>query len=130
MLLLASGSTGSQALGITGWQLRTKTGQDFWRGFFSELQLGTVGGVLVSILVVIAVWLLFHAWLLSLAIAVSFGITLLIASICGLVLPNLLNRLHLRGSLITGPLLDPVIAIISLSVFFLIALTFIDRLYA
>ena len=130
MLLLASGSTGSQALGIAGWQLRTKTGQDFWRGFFSELQLGTVGGVLVSVLVALTAWLLFHSWLLSLAIAVSFGITLLIASICGLVLPNLLNRLHLRGSLITGPLLDPVIAIISLSVFFLIALTFIDRLYA
>jgi magnesium transporter len=130
MLLLASGSTGSQALGIAGWQLRKKSGQDFWRGFFSELQLGTVGGILVSVLVAIAVWLLFHSWLLSLAIAVSFGITLLIASICGLVLPNLLNRLRLRGSLITGPLLDPVIAIISLSVFFLIALTFIDRLYA
>jgi len=130
MLLLASGSTGSQALGIAGWQLRTKSGQDFWRGFFSELQLGTVGGVLVSVLVALAVWLLFHSWLLSLAIAVGFGITLLIASICGLVLPNLLNRLRLRGSLITGPLLDPVIAIISLSVFFLITLTFIDRLYA
>ena len=72
MLLLASGSTGSQALGIVGWQLRTKSGQDFWRGFFSELQLGTVGGVLVSVLVVLAVWLLFHSWLLSLSIAVSF----------------------------------------------------------
>lgn len=130
MLLLASSSTGSQALGIAGWQLRTKSGRDFWRGFFSELQLGTVGGILVSVLVVLAVWLLFHSWLLSLAIAVGFGITLLIASICGLVLPNLLNRLHLRGSLITAPLLDPVIAIVSLSVFFLITLTFIDRLYA
>ncbi|MBA2393942.1 MAG: magnesium transporter [Ktedonobacteraceae bacterium] len=130
MLLLACGSTGSQALGITGWQLRTKSGQDFWRGFFSELQLGTVGGVLVSILVALATWLLFHSWLLSLAIAVGFGITLLIAAICGLVLPNFLNRLHLRGSLITAPLLDPVIAIISLSAFFLIAITFINRLYA
>jgi magnesium transporter len=125
MLLLASGSTGSQALGIAGWQLRTKTGRDFWRGILSELQLGTVGGVLVSILVALVVWLLFRSWLLSLSIAVSFGITLLIAALCGLMLPNLLNRLRLRGSLITAPLLDPVIAIISLSVFFLIALTFL-----
>ncbi|MBV9257816.1 MAG: magnesium transporter [Ktedonobacteraceae bacterium] len=129
MLLLASGSTGSQALGIAGWQLRTKSGRDFWRGFFSELQLGTVGGVLVSVLVALAVWLLFRTWLLSLAIAIGFGITLLIASICGLTLPNLLNRLRLRGSLITAPLLDPVIAIVSLSVFFLITLAFIHRLY-
>jgi magnesium transporter len=130
MLLLASGSTGSQALGIVGWQLRTKTGRVFWRGILSELQLGTVGGVLVSVLVALAVWLLFRSWLLSLSIAVSFGITLLIAALCGLMLPNLLNRLRLRGSLITAPLLDPVIAIISLSIFFLIALTFINRLYA
>ncbi len=130
MLLLASSSTGSQALGIVGWQLRTKSGQAFWHGFFSELQLGTVGGVLVSVLVALAAWLLFRSWLLSLSIAIAFGITLLIASICGLILPNLLNRLRLRGSLIAAPLLDPVIAIISLSVFFLISLTFIDRLYA
>jgi magnesium transporter len=130
MLLLASSSTGLQALGIAGWQLRTKSGRDFWRGFFSELQLDTVGGVLVSLLVTLATWLLFHSWLLSLAIAVGFGITLLIAAICGLVLPNLLNRLRLGGSLITAPLLNPVIAIVSLSAFFLITLTFIDRLYA
>jgi len=128
MLLLASGSTGSQALGIAGWQLRTKSGRDFWRGIFSELQIGTVGGVLASIQVALLAWLLFHSWLLSLSVAVGFGLTVLAAALCGLMLPNLFDRLRLRGSLMTAPLLDPVIAIISLSVFFIIALNLIDRL--
>src|SRR6266496_512691 len=128
MVLLASGTTGSQALGIVGWQLRTKSGRDFWHGFFSELKLGTVGGVLASILVALLVWLLFSSWSLSLSIALSFGVTLLVTAVCGLVLPNLFNRLRLRGSLMTAPLLDPVIAIISLSIFFLITLTLINQL--
>ncbi len=128
MVLLASGTTGSQALGIVGWQLRTKSGRDFWHGFFSELKLGTVGGVLASMLVALLVWLLFRSWSLSLSIALSFGVTLLVTAVCGLVLPNLFNRLRLRGSLMTAPLLDPVIAIISLSIFFLITLTLINQL--
>ncbi|HEV2662885.1 MAG TPA: magnesium transporter, partial [Ktedonobacteraceae bacterium] len=127
MLLLASGSTGSQALGIAGWQLRAKSGRDFWRGLFSELQIGTVGGVLASILVALLVWLLFHSWLLSLAVAVGFALTLFVAALCGLMLPNLFDRLRLRGSLMTAPLLDPVIAIVSLSVFFAVTLALINQ---
>jgi magnesium transporter len=127
MLLLASGSTGSQALGIAGWQLRTKSGRDFWRGLFSELRIGTVGGVLASVLVALLVWLLFHSWLLSLTVAVGFALTLLVAALCGLILPNLFDRLRLRGSLMTAPLLDPVIAIVSLSVFFIVTLALINQ---
>jgi len=128
MLLLTSGSAGSQALGVAGWKLRTKRGRDFWSHFFREIQLGTVGGVLTSILVCILSWLLFRSFLLSAAIGLGFGITLLIAYICGLVLPNVLQRLRLRGSLITAPLLDPVIAIVSMSAFILVTLTLIDKL--
>ena len=128
MLLLASGSTGSQALGIAGWQLRTKSGRDLWHGVFSELQIGTIGGVLTSILVALLVWLLFRCWLLSLSVAIGFAIMLLVAAICGLMLPKLFDRLRLRGSLITAPLLDPVIAIVSLCVFLLIALNLVGRL--
>src|SRR5450755_137236 len=127
MLVLTSGSTSSQALGIAGWQLRTKSGRDFWRGLFSELQIGTVGGVLASILVALLVWLLFHSWLLSLTVAVGFALTLFVAALCGLMLPNLFDRLRLRGSLMTAPLLDPVIAIISLSVFFFVTLALINQ---
>jgi Mg/Co/Ni transporter MgtE len=66
---------------------------------------------------------------LSIAIGLGFGLTLLVAFICGMAFPNLLQRLHLRGSLITAPLLDPVIAVISLSVFLAISLTLIDKLH-
>ena len=122
MLLLTSGSVSSQTLGIAGWKLRTKRGRDFLQGFFHELLLGTIAGILTSVLVGIAAWILFQAPLLSVVIGLGFGLTLLIASICGMVLPNLLQRLRLRGSLIAAPLLDPVIAVISLCVFLAITL--------
>src|SRR5579885_847043 len=128
MLLLTSGSAGGQSLGIMGWRLRTRHGRDFWQGFFHELRLGTVGGILTSILVGVLGWLLFRSGMLSVAIGLAFGLTLLIASICGLVLPHLLQGLRLRGSLITAPLLDPVIAVVSLSVFFAITLLLVGRL--
>jgi hypothetical protein len=81
MLLRTSGSTGSQALGIAGWHLREKSGRDFWRGLFSELRIGTIGGVLSSILVALLAWLLFHSWLLSLSLAIGFALTLLVAAL-------------------------------------------------
>ena len=129
MLLLTSGSVGSQALGVAGWQLRSAHGTDFWRGLFRELRLGTVGGILATIAVGLLAWLLFRSWLLSLAIGLGFGFTLLIAAICGLVFPALLQRLKLRGSLQSAPLIDPIIAVISLSIFLVVALWLIDILH-
>jgi magnesium transporter len=74
-------------------------------------------------------WALFHSWLLAVAIGLGFGFTLLIAAICGIVLPTILQRLRLRGSLISSPLLDPMIAVISLSFFLVVALGLIDVLH-
>nr|BBH93802.1 hypothetical protein KTA_20010 [Thermogemmatispora argillosa] len=117
MLLLTSGSVGSQALGVTGWQLRSQRGRDFWRGFFRELQLGTAGGVLASVCVAALSWALFGSPLLALAMGFGLGLTLLLAAILGLVLPTLFYRLHLRGSLLNAPLLDPLIAVLSVCAF-------------
>ncbi|HLX58305.1 MAG TPA: magnesium transporter [Ktedonobacteraceae bacterium] len=129
MLLLSSGSIGTQALSVAGWQLRSAGGSDFWRGIFRELRLGTVGGVLASVVVGLLTWFLFRSPQLAVALGLGFGFTLLIAAICGLALPTLFQRLHLRGSLVSAPLLDPIIAVISLSIFFLVALWLIDLLH-
>ncbi|GAC1378367.1 MAG: hypothetical protein NVSMB33_02380 [Ktedonobacteraceae bacterium] len=129
MLLLTSGSVGSQSLGVVGWQLRSTGGSDFWRSIFRELRLGTVGGVLASVVVGLLTLLLFHSVQLAIAIGLGFGFTLLIATICGLVLPTLFQRLRLRGSLVSAPLLDPIIAVISLSIFLVVALWLISLLH-
>jgi Mg2+ transporter MgtE len=129
MLLLTSGSVGSQALGVAGWQLRTMHGTDFWQGIYRELRLGTIGGLLASILVGLLTWLLFHSWLLGIAIGLGLGFSLLIAAFCGLMLPKLFQRLRLRGSFVSAPLLDPIIAVISLSIFLLVALWLINVLH-
>lgn len=129
MLLLTSGSVGSQALGVAGWELRSAHGLDFWRGIFRELRLGTLGGVTATIVVGLLTWLLFHSLLLGIAIGLGLGFTLLVAAICGLVLPTLFQRLRLRGSLVSAPLLDPLIAVISLSIFLVVALWLINMLH-
>ena len=129
MLLFTSGSVGSQALGVAGWQLRSTGGGDFWRGMFRELRLGTLGGILATIVVGLVAWLLFHSFLLGLAVGLGCGFTLLIAAICGLGLPTLFQRLRLRGSFVSAPLLDPIIAIISLSIFLLVALWLINMFH-
>lgn len=129
MLLLTSGSVGTQALGVAGWQLRSAGGSDFWRGIYRELRLGTIGGILSSVVVGALAWLLFHSWLLGIAVGLGLGISLLISAICGLALPTLLQRLRLRGSLLSAPLLDPLIAAISLTIFLLVTLWLIDTLH-
>lgn len=130
MLLLTSGSMGTQALGIAGWQLRTSRGRDLWRGLFRELQLGTLGGVLASIVTGLLTWLLLRSPLLAVATGLGFGFTLLIAAICGIVLPNLFHRLRLRGSLVSAPLLDPIIGLISVLIFLAVTLSLINLLHA
>lgn len=130
MLLLTSGSVGTQALGVAGWQLRTASRRDFWQAIYRELRLGAIGGVLASIVVGLLALLLFHSWLLSIAIGLGLGLSLLIAALCGLVLPTLFQRLRLRGSLVSAPLLDPLIASISLCTFLLVALWLIGVLHA
>jgi magnesium transporter len=127
-VLLTTGSAGSQSLGIAGWQLRSKHGRDFWRGLFRELLQGTIGGIITSLLVALFTLTLFKSIGLALSIGFGIGLTLLIASGCGVTLPALLQRLRLRGSLITAPLLDPVIAAIGLAVFFAITLSLIENI--
>lgn len=128
MLLLTSGSVGTQTLSIAGWQLRSTRGRDFWRGLLRELRLGTLGGVLVTIVAGIFTWLIFQNILLAVAIGLGFGVTLLVAAMCGLALPTLFQRLRLRGSLISAPLLDPLIAVVSLCVFLGVAFWLIAML--
>ena len=129
MLMLTSGSVSSQALGVAGWQLRSTHGTDFWHGIFRELRIGTIGGVLATLIVGLLAWLLFHSWLLAVAIGLGFGLSLLLAAICGLVLPTLFQRLRMHGSMVSAPLIDPVIAVISLSFFLVSALWLIDMLH-
>jgi magnesium transporter len=129
MLLMTSGSAASQALGVAGWQLRSARGKDLWRSIARELQLGTTGGILSSALAGILAWVLFRLPLFGVIVGFGFGITLLAATCCGLLLPNLLLRFRLRGSIIAPPLLDPVIAFISLSIFLIIALTLVSRMH-
>ncbi|GCE26633.1 hypothetical protein KDA_21170 [Dictyobacter alpinus] len=127
MLLLAAGASGSQSLGVAGWELRSQRGQDLWRNLWRELLHGTVGGIWISVLATLLSWVLYRSILLSIAVGISFGLTLLIAALCGLALPNILQRLRLRGSLISGPLLNPVIALVSVSVFLAASLTLINQ---
>ncbi len=130
MLLLTCGRMGSQALGVAGWQLRTTQGGDLWRSIGHELRFSTFGGVLTSLLVGLLSWLLYRNGLLSVSIALGFGFTLLIAALCGLILPNVLQRAKMRGSLISSPLLDPMIALVSLSIFLVVTPGLIERLGA
>lgn len=117
MLLFTSGSAGSQSLGVAGWQLRQTRGRTFVKSIARELQLSTFAGILTSILAIGLSWLLFHSVAISIATGIGFAITLLIAAFCGLALPNLFYRLRLRGSFVSAPLLDPIIAVISICVF-------------
>jgi Mg2+ transporter MgtE len=127
-LLFTSGLIGAQELGVAGWVLRDRRGRAFWRTFFREIRLGTLGGLFASVVVGVVAGALFGQALLGLALAIGTGITLLIAAICGLTFPALLARLRVRGSFISAPLLDPVIAVVSLTIFVSTALYLIQRM--
>jgi Mg/Co/Ni transporter MgtE len=128
MLLMTSGTAGAQALGIAGWELRTKRGRDLYKGLGRELGHGTIGGLLTTIIVAMLTWAFFGSFTLGLIVGLGFGVSLLVAALCGMILPNMLQRLHLRGSLISAPLLNPVIAVISLGIFLSVSVTLLNNI--
>ncbi len=117
LALMTSSSVGSQALGVRGWQLRNQRGRDFFQGIFHELRLTTLGGVASVLVVGIFSWLVFHSLTLGISLGLSVGAMLFIAAVAGLALPTLFQRLRLRGGFVSAPLIDPLIAAISLCLF-------------
>jgi len=124
LLLFASSSISAQALGVASWYLRERRGmEDLRRLTLREFWLGTLGGVLATVVVGVVAGFLFRAPPVGIALGITTGMALFIAAAGGLLLPLLLQQLNVRGSWANLPLLEPAIILVCLEFFLGVGLT-------
>ncbi|MCK4810555.1 MAG: magnesium transporter [Candidatus Omnitrophica bacterium] len=123
ILVAVGGNTGTQssAIIIRSLAVGDIKVRDFFRVISRELLVGlSIGGTLALVGGVIVV-VLQKDWLLSVAVGVSMGSTVLLATILGATLPIIFRRLNLDPALMSGPLIATIVDVVGILLYFEIA---------
>ncbi len=102
---------------------------DLGRVFFKELRVGIISGVLLGAVTFLKVYLIDGLLLnnaevsvaVSSVVAVSLGVTILVAKLIGATLPILAKRIGLDPAVMASPLITTLVDAVSLIVYFFVA---------
>jgi len=95
--------------------------RDFFRVVFRESLIGLLIGVTMALVGSAIVAMLQNDWLLSVAVGLSMGITIVLAATVGASLPMLCRKLKLDPALMSGPLIATIVDVIGVALYFYIA---------
>jgi magnesium transporter len=123
ILVAMGGNTGTQSATIIIRSLATGDVRikDFLRVIFKESLVGLFIGITLAVAGSIIVALIQNDWMLSVAVSVSMGITILLASTVGASLPILFRRMKLDPALMSGPLIATIVDVAGILIYFEIA---------
>lgn len=129
ILVAMGGNTGTQSATIVIRSLaigdiRVK---DFLRVIFKESLVGLLIGVSLALVGSIIVAAIQNDWLLSVAVSLSMGVTIILAATVGASLPILFRRMKLDPALMSGPLIATIVDVTGILIYFKIA-TFILKI--
>jgi len=130
MLMATGGNVGTQSLALSVRGLATEelSKKNVWQFILGEtlagLQLGIICGLVVSIMAF--VWQKNAE--LSMALGLSMGVSLMLASLIGVLLPLTLNLLKVDPAVASGPFVTTLIDITTLIIYFTFSRYFIDMI--
>ncbi|MEA1963717.1 MAG: magnesium transporter [Candidatus Aerophobetes bacterium] len=127
LIMDTGGNTGTQAATVMVRSLATGEVRlkDIWRVIKKEFIIGIMVGVILGIVALLRAVLLQGNPFVSLTVSLTMIITVIIATCLGSTLPLLLKRIGVDPALISGPLITSIVDIISLIIYFEIALHFL-----
>ncbi|MBU2064061.1 MAG: magnesium transporter, partial [Candidatus Omnitrophica bacterium] len=99
--------------------------KNFLRVVLRESLLGVCMGVPIALVGAVIVSFFENNWMLSLAVGVSMGITIVIATTVGASLPLLSRKFKLDPALMSGPMIATIVDIVGIIVYFNIAQLFL-----
>ena len=102
---------------------------DFLQVFRRELFMGLALGVTLGVMAYFRVFFQDHNVWLGGTVAVALVATLLTANLTGALLPLLLKRLHLDPALTAGPFIATVIDAVGITIYFQIAVAFLNMMH-
>lgn len=98
------GTTGNQTLAVVVRALATKelTSRNTLRMIGKEFVVGVMNGMLFALMIAVVTWFLFHNQMICLIIALAMLCNLTLASLAGILIPLLLNRLKADPAISSG----------------------------
>jgi magnesium transporter len=119
------GNAGSQmsAIIIRSIALGELEFKDMKRVFFKELLIGSIMGVILSIVMGFRAFVNTQNPMIILSLSISLIIVVIVSNLLGAILPFIAKKLKLDPALISGPLISTLMDVISMTVYFSVALS-------
>lgn len=130
MIAGMTGNTGTQSLAVVvrGLITRELDKRTVFRLIFRELGVGVIIGVTCGILIAFTAYIWQGNAILGLVVGCSLLATLIIGTLAGTIIPLILYKFKVDPAVASGPLITTINDILSLSIYFGIASTFISYL--
>lgn len=97
--------------------------KDMKRVFFKELLIGSIMGVILSIVMGFRAFVNTQNPMIILSLSISLIIVVIVSNLLGAILPFIAKKLKLDPALISGPLISTLMDVISMTVYFSVALS-------
>jgi len=123
ILIGAGGNAGTQSATVIIRGLATEEikPMDFFRVILRESALGLFIGITLSVFGLIRAFLQQGNWWLSVCVGISMGLTILMATTVGAVLPLIFRKLRIDPALMSGPLITTIVDVSGIAIYFEIA---------
>ncbi len=102
-----SGASGTQVIAVTVRALATRmlTPQNTLKVVLKEVSIGTLNGLIFSVILMVILMLWFNDWHLGLVLVIALIFNMTWSALTGVVLPIVVERLGLDPAISTGPVL-------------------------
>lgn len=123
MLSDTGGNAGSQTstLIIRGMALGEIRLSDFLKVVFKESRIALICGTVLGIANGLRIFIQYHNIILAMIIAITLVLTVIVAKLCGAIMPMLAKKLGMDPAIMASPLLTTVVDVCSVFIYFNIA---------
>jgi len=130
VLMATGGNVGTQslALAVRGIATEKLSRKNLFKFILGETLAGLQLGVICGGIVALLAYLWQNNPQLSMAVGLSMGISLILASLIGVLVPLLLRLLHVDPAVASGPFITTIVDISTLAVYFTVSTHLLDLL--
>ena len=124
MLMDTAGNAGNQSstLVIRGIALGEIELSDYWQVLWKEFRISILVGVMLAFVNFLRMLVIVDAgWLVSVTVSITLALTVVMAKICGGLLPIFAKRMKLDPAIMAGPLITTIVDAMALVVYFNVA---------